>query len=34
MEASGQLYTLATLPPHDRILVLIGLGAGWAPEPV
>jgi len=34
MEASGQLHTLATLPPGKELLVPIGEEAGWASEPV
>jgi hypothetical protein len=31
---SGQLDVLATLPPGEKPPVPIGLGAGWAQEPV
>jgi hypothetical protein len=32
MEVSGQLHTLAILPPGERTPVPTGKEAGWAPE--
>jgi hypothetical protein len=34
MEVSGQLHTLAALPPGKEPSVPLGYEAGWAPEPV
>jgi hypothetical protein len=34
MDASGQLYALAALPPEKELPLLIGLEAGCATEPV